>query len=399
MIPKNLHKSDIIKAIKKIKNDGVPKGRGATKFLLQYNKYYYPTKYVVSQANLIKNNKLLESSDFGGGNEVNSYLRKLGFKIIEVAELGEIRQLSLVKLNRIKSTKLSYNKLIISKENEPTFARIILAREWEGKPQEVREILVNVCESWESDSKVHFILTCGGFVQFKWPENLKDDEIGNPTEPKAIAVEKLATAAQKTLEKILDQELMSNLKQRADYITIGIDSFKVTDSAQKTKNPHIELVFLIDLRNSKYYWTGKSYPNTDQKKNLVRISNLDSHFVNLENLGKIMVLGCHDLNFFHPRVTSEKRELSEWRRSLNSAFRNLAQKHKPVYVLHHPHVTVQTTTWIHARKKMETELKSIRFYASAIRYHTHGSKSNSYDFLDELLKKTKKGNSYDFIIC
>jgi len=85
MIPKNIKKKHIIKAIEEVKRVGVPKGRGSKKFHLEFNGGYYPPKYVVSLANKYANGKDLDSSEFSGGGETNSFLRDLGFNVMEVS--------------------------------------------------------------------------------------------------------------------------------------------------------------------------------------------------------------------------------------------------------------------------------------------------------------------------
>lgn len=81
MIPKNITKEHIIKAIEEIENSKMPALRISKKFLLKYNGKAYPPKYVVSLANEYANSKRLSSNDFNGGLETNSFLENLGFEI------------------------------------------------------------------------------------------------------------------------------------------------------------------------------------------------------------------------------------------------------------------------------------------------------------------------------
>jgi len=81
MIPKNITKEHIIKAIEEIENSKIPALRTSKKFLLKYNGKAYPPKYVVSLANEYANSKRLSSNDFNGGLETNSFLENLGFEI------------------------------------------------------------------------------------------------------------------------------------------------------------------------------------------------------------------------------------------------------------------------------------------------------------------------------
>jgi len=89
MIPKNIKAEHVIKAIKEIERDGIPKSRSSKKFLLELNGEYYPPKYVVSLANKYANGKELSASKFGGGKETNSFLESRGFKAVEISHLSK----------------------------------------------------------------------------------------------------------------------------------------------------------------------------------------------------------------------------------------------------------------------------------------------------------------------
>jgi len=83
MIPKNIDQDHILKAIREIDKNGIPEGRKSRKFQLFYNGKYHPPKYVISLANRYANGMELEPSEFSGGQETNSFLKKLGFKVVE----------------------------------------------------------------------------------------------------------------------------------------------------------------------------------------------------------------------------------------------------------------------------------------------------------------------------
>ena len=55
MIPKNIRKEHIIKAIEEIKKSGIPKGRHSRKFLLEFEGKFYQPKCVISLANKYAN--------------------------------------------------------------------------------------------------------------------------------------------------------------------------------------------------------------------------------------------------------------------------------------------------------------------------------------------------------
>ena len=85
MIPDNIARNHILKAIQEIDREGIPKGRNAKKFKLVFDEKAYPPKYVISLANKYANGEELEPSDFGGGPETNTVLTELRFEIAETS--------------------------------------------------------------------------------------------------------------------------------------------------------------------------------------------------------------------------------------------------------------------------------------------------------------------------
>jgi hypothetical protein len=83
LIPKNINREHILKAIQEIKKFGIPAGRSSKKFHLEYNGEFYPPKYIVSLANKYANGKELYAQKFNGGAETNNFLKNLGFKIVK----------------------------------------------------------------------------------------------------------------------------------------------------------------------------------------------------------------------------------------------------------------------------------------------------------------------------
>ncbi|MBL7106417.1 MAG: hypothetical protein ISS77_02255 [Phycisphaerae bacterium] len=82
MIPKNI-KSDHIKcAIDEIHKEGVPLNRHSRKFDLFFKGEPYPPKYVISVANKFANGYKLDAKKFSAGQETNSFLKRLGFQIV-----------------------------------------------------------------------------------------------------------------------------------------------------------------------------------------------------------------------------------------------------------------------------------------------------------------------------
>lgn len=280
------------------------------------------------------------------------------------------------------------------REGSNTFlARIIICSEWAGEPEKAKKLLEDIYKQWPKDKKVKFVVTCGGFIQFDWPKSISWQDIGDNRYPNRDIVEALVKEAEKCAKFILSDGLDRKLGEFTNYITLGIDSFKekISTTQNYIGQPHIELVFLIDLKHKKFYWTGKSYPTSNQQNGLVRITDLKKHFFELRDVGKVMILGCHDLTIFNPRSGNAKG----WRKRVNKDFRELAKQEKPNIVLQHPHTTDSILTWSAAWNALVKELPTVEIYSSAGRYfNPEGERSK----LNYVLERTKHGNSIDFIV-
>src|SRR3989339_945689 len=81
MIPRDITRGHILKAIEEIKRRGVPEGRSSRKFLLKFDGREYPPKYIISLANKYACGHELDSEEFSGGKESNEFLKSRGFSI------------------------------------------------------------------------------------------------------------------------------------------------------------------------------------------------------------------------------------------------------------------------------------------------------------------------------
>jgi len=295
----------------------------------------------------------------------------------------------------IKRTPKSW-EIEVREDFNPILARIIIAGEWNGDPEEAKKLLKEIYKKWPKGRKVKFVLTCGGFIQFDWPESVSRRDIGDNKNPSKDSIDALVKEAEKCAKFILNDGLSAKLREFTDYITLGIDSYKekISTTQNYINQPHIELVFLIDLRNNNFCWTGKSYPTPNQQSGLVRISDLKTHFFDLDDTEKIMILGCHDLSIFNNRGYAVA---GRWRHEIINEFRKLAKEEKPKYVLHHPHTTVKRRTWLNAWSFLAKTLPSVEGYAGAGRYNEPDRERSECDALDEVLQSTKCSNTMDFI--
>jgi hypothetical protein len=220
-------------------------------------------------------------------------------------------------------------------------------------------------------------------------------DVGDNKNPNEKAVSTLLAEAENCARHVFSEGLSDKLRQFTDYITLGIDSSKekISTTQNYIGQLHVEFVFLVDLRNDELYWTGKSYPTSSQQNGLVRISNLKTHFFDLD-VGDVMVLGCHDLTIFNPRSKNARG----WREQINQNFKKMANISNPICVLHHPHTTVKRRTWLNAWNYMTKELHSVKCYAGAGRYYEADRPLSKWDTLDEVLASTKRGSSIDFVV-
>jgi hypothetical protein len=163
------------------------------------------------------------------------------------------------------------------------------------------------------------------------------------------------------------------------------------ESSSQTQ-PHIELVALINLKTKDFNWTGKSYPTISQENGLLRINDLKTHFVN-SSFGKVMILGCHDLNMFSPRGNAVVK--ADWRKEIIEEIGQKVVEEEPRIVLQHPHSTDSTGIWTPAWNKLGDMTPTIAEYISAGRYY---NKEGVRSDLDMVLRKTKKGSTIDFIV-
>jgi hypothetical protein len=313
---------------------------------------------------------------------------------IEWCRLNAKNPTDINKFKMILQGKSSNQGTVIRQDKEPYLARIIIAgKNWKGQISEVKNLLEKTCSMWPMNKKVKFLVTCGGFIQFDWPNSIIEEEIRDNKNPDDGIVEALTVKAKEAVESVLSNHLYKRLANLTDYITLGVDSKK--NKISMTKNYidqyHIELVYLVDVKKRKLYWSGKSYPTPNQEDYLIRIKDLSKHFFFLEDIGQVMILGCHDLTAFNPRAFNRAKG---WRKILNKQFRQIAKIKRPHVALQHPHTTDSILTWTASWNSLVSEIPSVKVYASAGTYFRQGGQRSD---IEKLLEKTKNIDSIDFI--
>ena len=123
MIPNNITKEHLEKAIGEIDKGGVRKGRYSSTYDLFYNGKSYPPKLVISIANRYANGSELDSNDFDGGKGSAAFelLEKEGFEIIP-------------KNDPVKSLIEDYKRRIAETQLKDEIYKWELVNQYRGRP-------------------------------------------------------------------------------------------------------------------------------------------------------------------------------------------------------------------------------------------------------------------------
>ena len=332
--------------------------------------------------------------DIKDGKSVRTVIR-LYAKDFEWCSLKPNNPSDIKEFRDILGKHVSRYKIEMREDPDPVLARLIMVGKWKGKFENSREVLEEIYKKWPKNKRVKFMITCGGFLELKSFQTIVKEDIGCVREPKTHVVQQLVEEAIEYVKLLIDNRIKNDFAKITDYLTIGIDLFQEDNTELREKHLHMELVLLIDLKKDELHWTGKSYPTQSQENKLVRISDLSTHFNNLDDVGEIAILGCHDLTVFNPRSKKAKR----WRKKVNEEFVKLILEKKPVYILQHPHGTAKIRSWLNAWRKIEKEknLSNVK-YASSGRYYDSKREEKDYDSLEDVLLNTKNIDTIDIIV-
>jgi hypothetical protein len=274
-------------------------------------------------------------------------------------------------------------------------SRIAIDGAWRGNNALAKKLLTDVARHWPADLHVNCLSTCGAFLVFDWPDKIPQQ--GDNLFPSDDAVDMLDGIARDHVQRLLANDLREHLAKCSNYLTVGINSYKSLISSTDNFIPdnHAELVYIVNLKTGQMQFTGKSYPTPNQESGLLRILNLGSHFITLDRVST-MILGCHDLTIYNPRSDATA---TGWRLKTKNEFKTCAKKHRPQWVLHHPHTTVNPMTWSSAWNALRSELPSITSYLGTGCYSYRDSKNGlNRKPLQSVLDSTKSPDIADIIV-
>jgi hypothetical protein len=248
-------------------------------------------------------------------------------------------------------------------------------------------LLENFISKVYGKQQFEFIVTAGGFLTFQFPTSIRYGINISYAEKCQIPI--FQTEANGIINSFfaqLSKDSFQKLKEIADFFTIGIDGYNPINKQK------IELVAVYDLKNECVIrWTGKFYPTEQQKKDLIKITDLYTHFIELNNQN-VIILGCHDLNVYSPRGQAAANP-EGWRKHVADKFKKLCKEFNPDIILQHPHSTDTRNIWNAAWRTLDKELPRVKHFASGINY---SNKNGVRSDLKKVLEKTKKGDVVDF---
>lgn len=288
---------------------------------------------------------------------------------------------------------LSFQRTVnSSKEGKHKIARLIVTgKDYDehGNPYISRLIVLieQFVSKYHGKQQFEYLITPGGFLTFKFPPNYPANiGIANAEKNLIYFLQQEAALEINRFLKSLPNDVYANLKEIADYFTIGIDG------KSSVNKQHIEFVAVFDLKQDKVIqWTGKFYPTEQQKKDLIKINDLSTHFIKLNNQN-ILILGCHDLNAYNPRGQATASP-DGWKKQVAERFKRKCKEFDPDIVLQHPHSTDTPNIWNAAWRELERELPKVKHFASGINY---SNKTGVRASLDSVLQKTQKGDVINF---
>ncbi|MBB1073534.1 hypothetical protein HUU62_03810 [Rhodoferax sp. 4810] len=146
-----ISKANVLAALKKIDQEGVPNNRHSTRYCLVYSGHRYPPKYVVSLAVHDATGTELDSSQFSGGVETNSLLQNLGFSIVNIRYAND----------KVDAHSTEYQNSLIG--------RIVV--DWQpNNTSAAQAILLDLLKNhWQQGLHLKFLITQGGFVKILFP--------------------------------------------------------------------------------------------------------------------------------------------------------------------------------------------------------------------------------------
>lgn len=385
-----ISRANVLSAMEHIQREGVPSSRRSTRYSIVHKGRRYPPKYVISLAVKDTTGQALDPQEFGGGVETNSLLRRLGFSIVAFSGGAADTEQQSATSPESKTWATREAELVTASpetvRGAPRIGRVVV-RGQASDPVDGQAMLLDVLKNrWPETLHLKFLITPGGFVVAPFPRHWSGG-IGWSSQPADL--DALRTHAARALSRTVTGRVLRAAEGKIDALTVGIDL------SRDDRQEHAELVAVYELSSRRVFWTGKSYPTSDQERHLVQVVDLSTHLLEVAD-ERVLVLGCHDLNMFSPRGWANQAR-GGVRRQRCEEMRRLARRFEPTMVLQHPHSTDTPNIWRTAWAGLARELPGLRAWASGIGYHRWGKRPRAT--LRDVLLATQGGTpSVDFVM-
>jgi hypothetical protein len=364
MVLPDVSTADVRAAIARLDREGLPAGRGSTKFCLDVGGRHYPPKYVVALAARRALGRELRPDEFSGGAQTNELLERLGFAVMP-CNCGGTRESRTIEAPASRRPPENPRVAESSSDRATTIVRIVSkGRTPQDARAQERMLLDAFGSRWPTGLRAKFVLTPGGFVHGTWPSSWK----GRAGWDSRVAdIEPLFVEAERQLARVVTERVYRTALGKADVLTIGIDLGDDDDDVDE----RAELVAVIDIaKRAIVRWTGKSYPTPGKEEHrLVHVIDLNSHLLEIAG-ERVFVLGCHDLNMFNPRGHANQDPNGARRARCDEMKRKVA-RFKPTVVLQHPHSTDTPNIWRMPWLSLARDVPSARAWASGIAFYNN----------------------------
>jgi len=160
---------DVRVAAARIDRDGVPAGRGSTKFCVEIGGRHYPPKYIVALAGRRALGRDLRPDEFSGGVQTNSLLGALGFEVTACG-CGGTRTTGAPTARPSDVGRTVKVEAHAGATRRPTIVRIVSRGRTPDDARAEERMLVDTFDKrWPNGVRTKFVLTPGGFVHGTWP--------------------------------------------------------------------------------------------------------------------------------------------------------------------------------------------------------------------------------------
>lgn len=264
-------------------------------------------------------------------------------------------------------------------DHEVSIARLVTVGPPPNRPEFLCELIEGALRTaWPQGTRAKFLLLPGGALTLPWPEQVTAVESFTRSEWTIVS-----RYLRSWLPQLLSRKFIRTCKGCADVVVLGVDIRDAVTGA------YAELIATVETSNGSITAiTGKSLRRSDQRR-LVTVPSLGTHLTRVAG-ERVLLLGCHDLNFFSPRGRKRQR-VGGARHLLREDMDRRVAAFKPTVALQLPHGTDTSRTWTHAWSALKRATPSLRTWASGISFYRVGANLQARSSIGDVLTGTCGG--------